>query len=270
MAVSRLTGFHFGHVAELGPGSSLGMGLLALLCGAKKYTALDVVPHASLETNEAVLDDLVRLLETDAPIPTQDEFPRVIPRLDTIHVPSEILLLLGAPPVDELLCRVEQLRFSLRHPEHGDSLIEYRVPWQDEHLIRPHNIDFLFSQAVLEHVNDVAATYRACSLWLRANCVMSHAIDFDSHGLASTWDGHWHYGDLTWRLVRGRREYLINRLPLAGHTSELLQAHFEVVSLERSECEPTFTDKRLAPRFRGMSIPDRRTKAAFVVARRIS
>src|SRR5262245_49632118 len=40
-------------VAELGPGDSLGVGITALLTGAKRYFALDVVPHASAAHNLA-------------------------------------------------------------------------------------------------------------------------------------------------------------------------------------------------------------------------
>jgi len=128
------------------PGSSLGLGLAALLCGASRYTALDVVAHANLDTNETVLDDLVSLLEDDAPVPNQDEFPRVVPRLDSLRLPSDILKGIGAISLDGVRARVEQLRFSLKHPGHADSLIEYRVPSHDARCIRPQSVDFLFSQ----------------------------------------------------------------------------------------------------------------------------
>ena len=145
-AISGVAGFRLGHVGEIGPGSSLGLGLAALLCGASRYTALDVVAHANLNTNETVLDDLVSLLEDDAPVPNQDEFPRVVPRLDSLRLPSDILKGIGAISLDGVRARVEQLRFSLKHPGHGDSLIEYRVPSHDARCIRPQSVDFLFSQ----------------------------------------------------------------------------------------------------------------------------
>src|SRR5262245_22309033 len=48
-------------VAELGPGDSLGVGLAALLSGAERYYALDVVEHANAAHNIVVLDALVEL-----------------------------------------------------------------------------------------------------------------------------------------------------------------------------------------------------------------
>src|SRR5262245_35644000 len=48
-------------VAELGPGDSIGIGLAALLCGAEKYYALDVVRYSDLRTNLAIFDRLVQL-----------------------------------------------------------------------------------------------------------------------------------------------------------------------------------------------------------------
>src|SRR5882672_7706430 len=46
-------------LAELGPGSSLGIGLAALLSGVRRYYALDVVGYANTECNLIVLDQLV-------------------------------------------------------------------------------------------------------------------------------------------------------------------------------------------------------------------
>ncbi len=48
-------------VAELGPGDSIGIGLAALLSGAERYYALDVVPYPDLKSNLAIFDELVRL-----------------------------------------------------------------------------------------------------------------------------------------------------------------------------------------------------------------
>ncbi len=48
-------------VAEIGPGSSLGVGLAALISGSHKYYALDDVQHATRGTNLKVFDELVRL-----------------------------------------------------------------------------------------------------------------------------------------------------------------------------------------------------------------
>ena len=71
----------FHSVAELGPGDSLGIGLAALLSGANRLEALDVVPYASLAGNLTLLDEIAALLARGAPIPGDEEFPGVVPRL---------------------------------------------------------------------------------------------------------------------------------------------------------------------------------------------
>src|SRR5438552_5002216 len=68
-------------VAELGPGNSLGIGLAALLSGAERYHAFDVVPHAQVKCSLAVLDVLIALFQNRADIPGPDEFPQVHPLL---------------------------------------------------------------------------------------------------------------------------------------------------------------------------------------------
>src|SRR5437868_4977574 len=48
-------------VVEIGPGDSLGVGLCALLTGAQKFYAFDIIEHSNLKKNLAVFDDLIKL-----------------------------------------------------------------------------------------------------------------------------------------------------------------------------------------------------------------
>src|SRR5439155_1152871 len=110
-------------VAELGPGDSLGLGLSMLLSGADRYHAFDVVQHAQVKRN----------------------------------------------------------------------------------------------QAVLGHVDDLASSYRAMRLSIKPDGLLSHTIDFRCHSTARVWHGHWRYSDAVWKLIRGRRSYLLNREPYSAH-----------------------------------------------------
>ena len=56
-------------VAELGPGDSLGTGLAAVLSGADRYFALDIVAHSNPESTLTVFEDLVELFRSRAPRP---------------------------------------------------------------------------------------------------------------------------------------------------------------------------------------------------------
>ena len=97
----------------------------------------------------------------------------------------------------------------------------YFAPWNDTSVIQPNSVELAFSQAVMEHVVDIDRTYAALAEWIRPGGYMSHTIDFRSHQTAATWNGHWAYSDFTWRLIVGRRAFLINRQPYsAPHRSD--------------------------------------------------
>ena len=90
-------------------------------------------------------------------------------------------------------------------------------------------MDWIFSQAVMEHVDDLAETYLACFRWLRLGGVMTHQIDFRCHNTAREWNGHWARPDLTWRLIRGGRPFLLNREPYSRHRGLMRTAGFEML-----------------------------------------
>ena len=75
--------------------------------------------------------------------------------------------------------------------------------------LRPQSVDLILSQAVLEHVDDLEAVYRAMRIWLRQGGYLSHEIDFRSHDLTDDWNGHWACNELLWRIARGKKPYLI-------------------------------------------------------------
>src|SRR5437870_3647895 len=192
-------------VAELGPGDSVGVGLAALLSGADRYWALDLVSYASPERNLAIFDGLVDLFNQRAPIPDEVEFAEIQPTLNVYHFPANTLteerLTLALAPA-----RQRRLRTAVRAlgVESGDGPLSYMVSWQDAASLRPSSVDALFSQAVLEHVDDLPATYRAMHAWLKPGGYMSHQIDFRSHGMTKVWNGHWALSDGLWKLMRGR------------------------------------------------------------------
>src|SRR5262245_27516882 len=57
-------------VAEFGPGSSIGMGLAALIAGAELYYGLDIEDHTDSARNLLIFDDLVDLFRRRAPVPS--------------------------------------------------------------------------------------------------------------------------------------------------------------------------------------------------------
>lgn len=77
-------------VVELGPGASVGVGLAALISGARRYSALDIVEHATPKANRRVFDEVAELFRTRTPIPDPDEFPRLKPPLASYDFPAKL------------------------------------------------------------------------------------------------------------------------------------------------------------------------------------
>jgi hypothetical protein len=257
-----------GRIAELGPGGSLGTGLAAMIAGARQYFALDVEPHSNTGGNLRVFDELVELFRARADVPGPSEFPEVRPAIADHAFPRLILddarMEIALKP-----SRLERLRCDLAAAASADNaFVTYVAPWHGSSLIERETIDWIFSQAVLEHVADLPAVYRAFDAWLAPNGVMSHQIDFRSHGTAASWDGHRGYGDLTWRAIRGARPYLINREPLSTHRKLARELGFELLDTDIVAAPPDLTRAQLASRFRALPDEDLRTCGAFLVYRK--
>ena len=124
----------------------------------------------------------------------------------------------------------------------------------------------IYSQAVLEHVDDLHGAYQAMYLWLKPRGFISHQIDFKCHGLADSWNGHWTFSGLTWRLMRGRRTYLLNREPHSTQTKLLREAGFEMVYDEKIEMPSKMRHEQLAAPFKNMLVEDMVISGAFVQA----
>lgn len=254
-----------GVVAELGPGDSIGVGLAALLSGTDRYLALDAVSHVDAAANLVIFDALVRMFRERAPIPTRDVFPEHTLELASYVFPLEILdetRLQTALHPD----RVARLRRVVSGEAPDSRTIDYRAPWGDVREEDAGTVDFLLSNAVMEHVADLPSAYRAMSRWLCQNGLASNQIDFRSHGLFSAWDGHWSCPEWLWCLFMGRRPYLLNREPFTTHRALASAAGLEeemVVRVERAS-----EAKRLAPEFCDMPTQDRTTCGAYVLLRK--
>lgn len=259
---------HPAAVAELGPGDSIGVGLAALLSGAQTYYAFDAVNYFNSTRNVQVFDELVELFCKRENIPDNREFPEVRPVLDSYEFPSDALT--DAHLRDCLrreraeAIREELLDFKRAQPR----FIFYAAPWDEQTVLRPSSIDTVYSQAVLEHVNDLEGTYQSLFKWLKPGGIMSHVIDFRCHGCAEQWNGHWSYSDLTWKLIRGKRSWLINRVSHDIHLALLREHGFDVVYelREHATLSSGIDRSRLAPAFRDISDEDLKTSGAFIQA----
>jgi hypothetical protein len=256
---------NFGTVAEIGPGRSIGTGLAALAAGAERYFGFDIKDYGPQPDAGEMLDRIAALFADRVPPPGGEEFPTIKPVLDDPGFPAAALpdARLNAAIAPD---RLDDLRNRLSDAD--NSPVQYRAPWFDADIIEPGSVDWIFSQAVMEHVDDLYGTYDACRDWLAPGGIMSHQIDFKAHGTAEAWNGHWAYSDVTWRVIRGGRLYLINRQPMSAHIDAMRQAGFEILSVEPVIRDDGLPREKLAPRFRSLSDDDLTAAGAFIVARR--
>jgi hypothetical protein len=215
-------------VGELGPGDSLGVGLSAMLSGTNHYYALDVVEHSSVAEDLRIFDELVALFVARSPRPTKG-WPDFDEYLDNRLFPSHILT---EDRLSQSLSpgRLASIRDAIE--ERGtssDVSVRYMVPWSDPEILAPGIIDLLLSHSVLEHVVNLEDTYRAMHLWLKPRGIMSHQIDFTCHGISKSWNGYRTFPETLWKIINGRRTFLINREPRSVHIDLIEKGGFSLI-----------------------------------------
>lgn len=160
-------------LVEIGPGDTIGVGMIALLSGTNKYYAVDTVHHKrSVEQDLLMLDKIIRFLQQNQNL--EKDFSIDFSRLEKVK---------------------EAIKVSCTNP----TMIEFVVPWSKE-KIPAKSVDLIFSQAVLEHVDNIEKLYEVQAYWLKEGGITSHQIDLKSHGTHRLWDGHRHYPNFIWKL----------------------------------------------------------------------
>lgn len=97
---------------------------------------------------------------------------------------------------------------------------------------------------------------------------MSHQAGLVSHGITAEWNGHWAIPGPVWRMIMGRRLYLLNRQPCSAH-ARLLQKHgFEIVHLMKKHRNDGIDRSRLAREWRALSDDDLTCSDFYLVARK--
>jgi SAM-dependent methyltransferase len=267
-------------VAELGPGTSLGVGIAALLSGVNNYFAFEIFNRTETSINIKMLHEMVKLFSSRCDIPGEKEFPRVRPLLASYKFPWYLFNLNN---LDKLLNKervklIEESIFNLSNKssmkkdtegieKNSRLLIKYFVPWHHPQIIRRESVDLILSQAVLEHVEDPLATYMACYKWLKPGGIMSHDIDFKCHGTAELWNGHWSYSDFSWSIIKGKRPYLVtNRKPLSFHIEGMKKSGFTIMSIVPTINRKGLRKQQLASGFKNISEDDLVTESAYILA----
>ncbi|MGB8840213.1 MAG: hypothetical protein WCC64_04000 [Aliidongia sp.] len=250
-------------VAEIGPGSSFAFGICSLLAGADRYYALDVIDQATSNRNLTILDELVGRLKARAPLPATGWNARIFPFVPSNEFPTDLF-----PNLDDTLSdrRILEIRSSLANIGTGDMVRSF-TPWTKYERAVDRLPDWIVSNSVMEHVDDLDHAYRAFQRWSAPGTIMSHLIDYSSHGIASEWNGHWAASDLSWAITRGRRHYLINRVPHAEHLKLHAAAGFKILMEDKLRRVDGLLREGFPVPFDTMSPEDASTHLAFVVSR---
>jgi SAM-dependent methyltransferase len=183
-------------IAELGPGDSLGIGLSALISGSEQYFGLDIVKYTDAEVNLKVFDELVILFKNKTPIPDENEFPLLKPKLMSYYFPDHILTddhmskMMDEVRLKRIRNSIKALDLPLGSIEVENSMVVYKAPWNDAVINSVEEVDMILSQAVLQHIDELAPAYKQMNKWLKPGGFMSHVLDFKSMGSSDNWYGH--------------------------------------------------------------------------------
>ncbi len=257
-------------VVELGPGSSQGVGLAALLSGATTYTSLDAIDYGVNEKNLEILTELEKLFAARAPIPGPAEMPGLHPQLEDYSFPHHLLT---AERMNEALepDRVASIRAACRKPGTPCGGIELRhvTVGDGEPDIPAASVDLILSQSVLTLVPDLDELYGRMYGWLRPVGVMTHQLDYNvdlTFSDARYWNSHWGCSDLKWSLLKWRQAMIVNRYSHSAHVDLMNRHGFRVLRETRCRADTGLPRNRLAPQFRNLPAEDLSTRATFFVA----
>jgi hypothetical protein len=139
------------------------------------------------------------------------------------------------------------------------------VPWSDASVIRPESVDLILSHAVLTEVADPAAAYKALHTWLKPGGLMTHQIGFTFHSFTGDWNGYWSCPEPIWRIFRGRRPFVMNRLPCSVHL-ELMEKQGFRFACKLKQYQDGIRRSQLASQWRKLSDDDLSCSGLFVQA----
>lgn len=254
-------------VTEFGVGTSLGIGMCALLAGAKRYIGFDALSHMDAKLQAHLLDELRTMFVERAPAFNDAG-------VKAFDFPSHILNAdLAASSASDsahkgLLTDLDRLASGTA----GISLM-YVAPYDTAIAERfANSADLLLSTATLEHFDDMEAGYRLFHSMLKPDGLMSHSIDFKSHGFGlpregtRCWNEHWLLTEAEWREVTRGKSYSINRLPCSDHLKLMIRAGFQQKIINKRMQEHPLKWSDLAPRFQWMTSEDLGCSGVHVVS----
>lgn len=210
-------------IGELGSGGSFGVGICALLTGAQHYFALEIEKNADIQLNLKLLEELLVLFNNKTPL---KEYSTINIEVPDLSFPEHLI----KPNYTDQEFVNEIKNGILSNFKAGK--VTVLDNWLNE---PPVKLDFIFSRAVMEHVNDPSSVYRGMKSFLKEKAIVLHDIEFHSHGITNTINGHFAIPRFQWFLIQGRRKYFQNRWTLDAHVNELVLNKFRILHVHKEE-----------------------------------
>ncbi len=211
---------NFDKIAELGTGGSLGVGLCFLLTGAKEFCALEIEDEFDLKKNLQIFGEIAELIKNHTP--ATDKYKNLNYRLKNYDFPDELKKL--------NICKqqnIKNIRKAIKSTNHSDNPIKIILDWHKKENL---SFDFIYSRAVMEHVENPLEVHRNLYDALVEGGFVLHDIELHSHGLTKDIHGHLKINNILWKLIKGRRKYSLNRLTMEGHLAAMKECGFEIIT----------------------------------------
>ena len=206
-------------VLELGPGDSLGVGIVAVLSGVKSYCAVDVLSYDVISKSILVLNQLKGIIESGQTI---EENEKIKPHFDSTAewVNKFLINLRQNEDLKLLFSKIELDLNNLFDTNYKCNYIKY-LPLDKYLTSSDGRFDLIFSQSVLEYIGELVPAFQKMHVQLNSNGWISHEVDLSCMRTSDRWDGHWSYPNWLWKIMKGKRPFFINRFTCDFYSKEL-------------------------------------------------
>jgi len=211
-------------IGELGTGGAIGIGICAMLTGMNKYYVLDIEGSYNIENNLKLLADLVTLFKKETPIIRK--FKQLNLTVDNNAFPRNLIMPLYLD--DDFVAEIKEEILSGFKKKKKIIILN---PWMSSSNL---NLDFIFSRAVMEHVDKPEIVYSGLTSHIIENGFMLHDIEFHSHGISKYPCGHQRISNTIWKLISGKRKYFLNRWKFDDHLKAISEIGFETILAEKT------------------------------------
>lgn len=252
-------------VGEVGPGTSLGAGITALLTGSNELYCFDIVKHTDLSKNIDLVYTIADFLKNKKIPFNKDHFPSYSFTLNNDSFPYFL-----SDSLIKKMCNPDRLKkiiLALKGEITDEIKIVYIAPWQEKCIKKFRgSIDFIYSHSAMEHIDNIQNAYYLLYNLLSINGGMSHSIDLKSHNYSKKLNGHLGIPLNKWIENKKLQPYTINRKVLSEHIHLINKNKFDIVMHLRRMIHDGILRENLAKEFENISDIDLNCGNLFIQA----